>query len=149
MVQTVAHLAPKTDDPNADDGLPKTAKEIETQYLIELMKHNHEAVNMTDKYRTLKDNINGVQKETFDVTGEVEDPDDKAGIEQPGVSYELNQIKSRQKEILEDPKRRGINVGDGDPEQDQDLDAEQRRDQKMKDLLAFPAQREAPTDSKP
>lgn len=145
----MAHLEPKADDPNADDGLPKTAKEVETKYLIELMKHNYEAVNVTEKYRTLKDVVDGVPKEAFDVTGGVEDPDGDGGIAQPGASYELERIKERQKDILEDPKRKGINVGDGDLDEGQDLDAEQQRDQKMKELLAFPAQREAPTDSKP
>lgn len=115
VVQTTAHLA-APDDPTADDGLPKTAKELETQYLIEVMKHNYEAVNVTEKYKTLKENFQNVPRETVDVTGEVEDPDDKKAIEQPGTSYELNQIKKRQKEILEDPARQGINVGDGDPE---------------------------------
>ena len=48
-MQTAAHLHPE--DEAALENQATTAKELETKYLIEVMKHNYEAINVTDKYK--------------------------------------------------------------------------------------------------
>lgn len=70
VVHDTVHLQPREDDFLADDGLPKTQKEIETRYLIEVMKHNHDMINVTEKYQVLKDNYHGVNQDAVDITGD-------------------------------------------------------------------------------
>lgn len=65
-------------------------KEIETQQLIEVMKHNYAGINMAEARRTLREEATA-PKDTVDVTGGVEDAD--KAIEQPGVLFELNHIR--------------------------------------------------------
>lgn len=51
------------------------------------MKHNYESVNVTEKYKTMKDLVNNVTPEKFDITGGPEDGED-GNIEQPGIEFD-------------------------------------------------------------